>query len=237
MTRVFFILAFTLSITTIGAKNPQWLINEMGKYVLVDSLHKNISEKSYDFGYDFYDSFIVPVCNQGYWGVINIHGKEIIPCIYESVDCNTYLTHSDNVLHGLSDDSYIISCKKKGKFYAYDKEGNVLIKKCSYICNLLRGNILFSQGRFGRLKLLSLRDGNIYAIEDKKLEFSSFSYFDEKGICVVARIFNRNSLDESYLFGAIDTKGRYVVPCIYKNELDVMEKVGRSERSFYFHNK
>ena len=65
-----------------------------------------------------------------------------------------------------------------------------------------------------------------------------FSHFDENGICIVVHVFNFNSKQESYLFGAIDTKGRYVIPCIYKEEIEVMNKVGRTIRSFRaFNNK
>lgn len=219
-------------------KNSQWYVDESGRYFLVDSLNRKISEYSYDFGDYIVDTVAVSVRNNGLWGAINLFGKEIIPCVYESVDCYTYVPYDLEFWRILDENSYIIICQKKGQYYVYDKDGNLLINNCFYACNLMYGHILFVQRKRGKLKLFSLRDRNIYAIEDKRLNFGSFSYFDENGISVVVLKFNVNKKNESYLFGAVDARGKYVVPCIYKKEEEVMAKIGRTERSFkYLNNK
>ena len=64
------------------------------------------------------------------------------------------------------------------------------------------------------------------------------AFFDKNGICMVARVCDENKIRQSYLFGAVDARGKYVVPCIYKKEEEVMAKIGRTERSFkYLNNK
>jgi len=219
-------------------KNSQWYVDETGRYFLVDSLNRKISEHSYDFGDYIVDTVAVSVRNNGLWGAISLSGKEIIPCVYESVDCCTYVPYDWEFWHVLGENSYIIFCQKKGQYYVYDKDGNLLIDNCFFAVNLMHGNILFVQRKRGRLKLYSLRDRNINTVEDKRLKFGSFSYFDENGISVVVLKFNVNSINESYLFGAVDASGKYVVPCIYKKEEEVMAKIGRTERSFkYLNNK
>lgn len=219
-------------------KNSQWYIDESGSFFLVDSLNRKISEYSYDFGDYIGDTIAVPVRNNGLWGAINLLGKEIIPCVYESVDCCTYVPYELEYPQILRENSYIIICQKKGQYYVYDKDGNLLIDNCFFALNLMHGHILFVQRKRGRLKLFSLRDRNINTIEDKRLELGSFSYFDENGIAVVVLIFDRNTTKESYMFGAVDASGKYVVPCIYKKEEEVMAKIGRTERSFkYLNNK
>lgn len=238
MNKSIVILLFFVAVTIVGAKSPRWMVNEKGKYFLTDSLGEKISDKCYDFGYDFYNYCSVPVRDHFFWGAINTSGKEIAPCIYDYVDCHSYSIHDDTFLQDLSDDSNIIICIKRGKYYAYDKDGTLLLKKCLAICNLLRGNLLYRQGRFGRLKLFSLRDRCIYNVDDKKLKLGSFSHFDENGIAVVVLTFDENTIRQSYLFGAVDASGKYVVPCIYKKEEEVMAKIGRTERSFnYLNNK
>lgn len=212
---------------------PKWIIDKENKFVLVDAAGKIISQKEYDLGDCFTDTFAACVYNNGFCGAVNIYGKEIVPCIYEAVDCHNYMYYDYDALEGVSDESYVIICRKKRKYYAYDKDGNILLEKCSNICNLLRGHLLFSKR--GRLNLLSIKDKQIYSIKEKTLVFS---FFDINEICLVVRVFDENTIKQSYLFGAVDASGKYVVPCIYKKEEEVMAKIGRTERSFkYLNNK
>lgn len=212
---------------------PRWFVDEEKKFVLVDVMNKRISQKKYDFGDYFSDTFAVCVYNNGFCGAVNIYGKEIVPCDYEEVDCHNYMHYDYDALEGVGNESYVIICKKKRKYYAYDNDGNILLEKCSNINNLLRGILLFSKR--GHMYLLSIKDKQIYSIKDKKLVFS---FFDKNGICMVARVCDENKIRQSYLFGAVDARGKYVVPCIYKKEEEVMAKIGRTERSFkYLNNK
>ncbi len=217
------------------ASNCRWLINEEEQYFLVDSLGNKISSRNYDFVHDFYDSLSTSVSVKELWGAVDIKGIEIVPCVYESISWDPFVTFKDEFLLEFGKESYLILGEKKNKYFAYDLNGNLLLNKCSYIRNLLHGIILFKKR--GRLKIYSTTEKKTYKIS-RGLTTSSFSSYDKNGVSIVVQIVNPNTKYISYLFGAINTKGEYVVPCIYKYEEEVMKIVGRTERSFkYLNNK
>ncbi len=231
------IISFFLlfSIVKVVASNVQWIIDMSERYVLVDSLGNKLSNNSYDFVYDFYDDSIVSVKKNGFWGVVNTQGLEIIPCEYDELYFEFYNRTKEYSCCSLKE-NFVIVCYKKKNIWVFDDKGNLLLEKVQKVRNLSYGNILYSKKKHTRI--FSVMDRRSYKVEKKKKAHLMFSHFDENGICIVVHVFNFNSKQESYLFGAIDTKGRYVIPCIYKEEIEVMNKVGRTIRSFRaFNNK
>lgn len=235
MRNIILIISLIFNLEIIEAGN-RWVMDESGKYNLIDSTGNKISDKCYDFAYEYFDSIAVPARNNGFWGAVDIKGNEIVPFIYEMVECETFVPYKEHLLQDISDESYIITGFKKNRYDVYDKKGKLILRKCVCVRNLLRGYLLIYRKR-GRLKIYSITEKKGYKIS-KKLSFYSVSPFDSNGISVVSHILNFNTKQQSYLFGAIDTKGEFVIPCIYKSEEEVMKLVGRTERSFdYLNNK
>lgn len=235
MKDVIIIFIMFCNVFSSAAFDCQWLITDGGKYYLADSWGNKKSNRNYDFANDFYDSLSTSVKVNELWGAVDTCGNEIVPCEYESIFGDPFVTFKDEFLLEFGRESYIIiGVKKNRKYFAYDLKGSLLLNRCSYIRNLLRGNILFEKR--GHLKIYSISEGKTYNIS-KELTSLSFSCFDENGVSVVVQFINPNTRYVSYLFGAINTKGEYVVPCIYKDEEEVMKLVGRTKRSFNFYNK
>lgn len=218
------------------ADDSQMFVDYIGQYYSTDSLRNRLSNNKKHFLFDYLDSVVSPVEKDGFWGVVDVNGKEIVPCIYEIVDNIAFLWFRNDTLQFIGKGSDYILCKKAHKYFVYDSEGNIILKNCSRVTNLNYGNILFCKRK--NVRLYSIIDNKTYKVDRKLRSNSLFSQFDVNGTSIVVRFVNPNTKYVSYLFGAINTKGEYAVPCIYEDEEEVMKIVGKTERSFkYLKNK
>ena len=197
--------------------------NREGKIALIDMFGNHKTLFKYDQLYIGESSFLpVLIRKKGEqtggmkdcWGYLNRKGEEVVPCLYKYVPVDASILEGDLLL-----------CQKfDGRWGAYDTLGGVLFPfEYDFITDVSGG-----------FYWISKNDTSFVRTKECSWNFSVSQYAEvgpfDKGCSVVYKIEDWENC--KLKFGVIDTTGKEIYPCIYDEEISVMNLLGRDWMSF-----
>ena len=185
------------------SSDVDWLMNERTRlYALVDTNLNVLTEFRYRGVTPFYEGFYCAAAKRdGKWGLVNKKGEEVTDFEY-SLDPFPCLDTTINK-------EFFIFEKKENKKGVIDVNGNIIIPfkwKNIFYCNYA---ILELRSR-GKSYLYFMNTGKSISLKNKGLLLR----FNKYGKSVLVD-------SKTGKYGAIDTSGTIIQPCIYNREKDV----------------
>jgi hypothetical protein len=131
------------------------IIENKIRWVVLDTLGKQISQKHYEF-IDAFNGNVFPVKNRNYWGAVNRQGKEIVTCVHDSIIQST-------------DDLIVV--KFKGKYGIIGTHEKWIVAPQPNKINLINDERYIETTP--RTQFLKSIDGNIIYFSENPLDIKS----------------------------------------------------------------